>query len=88
MLSEVKAVTLGVSHLQRACAFYEQALQYRVQSQGEIAPELASLWRFDPALRGQYAVVAADDSGLGKLRLVAFDAPGERLWNTDNLYIV
>jgi catechol 2,3-dioxygenase-like lactoylglutathione lyase family enzyme len=86
MLSEVKAVTLGVSDLQRACAFYESALGYRVQARGELSAALAPLWRFDPTLNGEYAVLAPDDSGLGRIRLVAFDAPGRRLWNTDNLY--
>jgi len=86
MLSEVKAVTLGVSDLERACAFYRNALGYRVQAQGEISAELSTLWRFDPALKGQYAMLAVDDSGLGRIRLLAFDAPGQRLWNTDNRY--
>ncbi|KIQ96170.1 VOC family protein [Lysobacter sp. A03] len=86
MLSEVKLVTLGVSDLDNACAFYSAALQYQVKESGPISPELAALWRFDPALSGRYAIIAADDSGLGRLRLVSFDAPGERIWNKDNLY--
>ena len=86
MLSEVKAVTLGVSNLQRACAFYEHALGYRVQTRGALSAALAPLWRFDPSLQGEYAVLAPDDSGLGRIRLVAFDTPGQRLWNADNLY--
>ncbi|MGE8213442.1 VOC family protein [Stenotrophomonas sp.] len=86
MLSEVKAVTLGVSNLQQACAFYENALGYRVQTRAALAPDLAPLWRFDSSLRGEYAMLAPDDSGLGRIRLVAFDAPGQRLWNAGNLY--
>jgi len=86
MVSEVKAVTLGVSDLQRACAFYRDALGYQVQAQGKISAQLAPLWRFDPALKGHYAMLAADDSGLGRIRLLAFDAPGQRLWNADNRY--
>jgi len=86
MVSEVKAVTLGVSDLLRACAFYQDALGYRIQVQGEISAELSTLWRFDPALKGQYAMLAVDDSGLGRIRLLAFDAPGQRLWNTNNRY--
>ncbi len=86
MLSEVKMVTLGVSDLDQACAFYASALGYQVKEQGEISPALAPLWRFDPALKGRYAVVAADDSGLGRIRLISFDAVGQRLWNADNLY--
>lgn len=86
MLSEVKLVTLCVSDLDQARAFYASALGYRAGESGDISPSLAALWRFDPGLKGRYAIVAADDSGLGRIRLVAFDAPGERLWNADNLY--
>ena len=86
MLSEVKLVTLGVSELDKACAFYASALEYQVKESGPISPDLAALWRFDPALTGRYAIVAADDSGIGRIRLVSFDATGERLWNADNLY--
>jgi catechol 2,3-dioxygenase-like lactoylglutathione lyase family enzyme len=86
MLSEVKLVTLGVSDLDRALSFYADALGYQLRERGEISPELATLWRFDPALRGQWAVVAPDDSGLGRIRLLHVDAPGQRLWNADNLY--
>lgn len=86
MLSEVRMVTLGVGDLGRACAFYDAALGYRVVESGAVATELAPLWRFDPALAGRYAVVAPDDSGLGRIRLLGFDAPGRRLWNAGNLY--
>ncbi len=86
MLSEVKLVTLGVSDIDKACAFYAASLQYHVKESGTISSELAGLWRFDPAMRGRYAIIAADDSGIGRIRLVSFDAPGERLWNADNLY--
>jgi len=61
MLSEVKAVTLGVSNLQRACSFYRDALGYQIQAQGEISADLAGLWRFDPALKGQYAMLPRPD---------------------------
>lgn len=86
MLSEVKLVTLGVSDLDRACAFYADALGYRVVERGTVDPALAPLWRFDAGAPGRYAVIAADDSGLGRLRLLQFEPPGRRLWTQDNLY--
>jgi len=86
MLSEVKLVTLGVANLEQAIAFYAQALGYRVQSTGQVPAALAPLWRFDPVLGGRYAVVAADDSGLGRIRLLQFDAPGERVWDESLRY--
>ena len=81
MVSEVKLVTLGVSDLERACAFYTRSLEYRLVESGTVPTALAPLWRFDPALKGRYAIMAADDSGLGRIRLVQFDAPGQRLWS-------
>ncbi len=86
MLSEAKIATLGVTDLDKACEFYASALEYHVKESGPISPDLAALWRFDPALTGRYAMIAADDSGIGRIRLLSFDAPGERLWNADNLY--
>lgn len=86
MLSEVKMVTLGVSDLERACAFYASALGYQVKESGPVPDSLAAAWRFPEGMRGRYAVVAPDDSGLGRIRLLGFDAPGERLWNSGNLY--
>ena len=86
MLSEVKLVTLGVSNLEAARTFYVRALEYRVVEEGVVEPALAPLWRFDPALAGRYAIIAADDSGLGQIRLLQFDAPGERLWNPSIRY--
>lgn len=86
MLSEVKVVTLGVSDLDKACEFYASALEYQVKESGAISPGLAKLWRFDPAMTGRYAMIAADDSGIGRIRLLSFDAPGERLWNANNTY--
>lgn len=86
MLSEVKMITLGVSDLDQACAFYASAMGYHVKEMGNVSSALAPLWRFDPSLKGRYVVIAADDSGLGRIRLVDFDAAGQRLWNPDNLY--
>lgn len=86
MLSEVKLVSLGVSDLDRACAFYESAMGYHVKQNGNIPAQVAALWRFEPGLKGRFAIIAADDSGMGRIRLLGFDAPGERLWNASNLY--
>lgn len=86
MLSEVKLVSLGVTDLDRACAFYEAAMGYRVKQTGDIPASLAPLWRFEPGVKGRFAIIAADDSGVGRIRLSCFDAPGERVWNSSNLY--
>ena len=80
LLSEVRMATLGVSQLDRAVRFYEQALAYRCLERGRVDPALAPLWQFDPDLVLDYAVMAADDSGRGRIRLVAGLEPGQPIW--------
>lgn len=86
MVTEVRIATLGVSDLDRSIGFYREALGFEVVARGAIAPELAPLLRGAPGGRGDFAVLAADDSGLGRIRLLAFDPPGERLWTEANRY--
>jgi len=80
LLSEVRLATLGVSHLERAVQFYEQALAYRCIERGQVDPALAPLWQFDPKVRLDYAVMAADDTGRGRIRLVGGPQPGQPIW--------
>jgi catechol 2,3-dioxygenase-like lactoylglutathione lyase family enzyme len=86
MVSEVRIATLGVSDLDRSLAFYRDALGYRELAQGTLDPALAPLLRAEVPLRGRWAVIAADGSGLGRLRLVAAEPAGERLWTDANRY--
>ena len=81
LLSEVRLATVGVSDLERAIRFYQQALAYRLCERGRVDPALAPLWQFDPAMALEYAVLAADDSGRGRLRLVAAARPGRAIWS-------
>lgn len=80
LLSEVRLATLGVSQLDRAIAFYQQALEYELLEIGSVDPALAPLWQFDPALDLSYAVMAADDTGRGRIRLVAGTGGGVPIW--------
>lgn len=86
MVTEVRIATLGVSDLERSIAFYRDALGWRLVARGEVDPALAPLLRAEPGHHGRWAVMAADDSGLGRIRLLAFDPPGERLWTEANRY--
>ncbi len=81
LLSEVRMATLGVSQLDRAVEFYEQALDYRCEERGQVDPGLAPLWQFHPDLALEYAILAADDSGRGRIRLVAARTPGKPIWS-------
>jgi len=81
LLSEVRMATLGVSQLGRSVDFYEQALDYRCQERGRVDPALAPLWEFDPDLPLDYAILAADDSGRGRIRLVSSQAAGRPIWS-------
>lgn len=80
LLSEVRMATLGVSHMDEAVQFYEQALAYRCIERGRVPPELAPLWQFDPDLALEYAIMAADESGRGRIRLLAGAQPGRPIW--------
>lgn len=80
LLSEVRMATLGVSQLDRAVQFYQQALAYRFMERGRVAPALAPLWQFDPATRLEYAIMAADESGRGRIRLISGPQPGTAIW--------
>ncbi|GEM_PF-696886 len=80
LLSEVRLATIGVSRLDRAIQFYEQALAYRCMERGRVNPDLAPLWQFDPGLNLDYAIMAADDSGRGRIRLVASPRGGRPIW--------
>jgi catechol 2,3-dioxygenase-like lactoylglutathione lyase family enzyme len=83
-LSEVKLVTLGVRDLARSIDFYQTALGYSLQETGDVTPAQATLLRSAAANAGRYAVMAADDSGLGRIRLVGC-GPGPSLWNEQNM---
>ncbi len=80
LLSEVRVATVGVSRLDRAVQFYQSALAYCCVERGSVDPALAPLWQFDPELSLDYAVMAADDSGRGRIRLIAGPEPGRAIW--------
>ncbi len=84
LLSEVRMATVGVSHLDGAVRFYEQALDYHCEARGQVAEALAPLWQFDPGDDLEYAVMAADDSGRGRIRLVAGARPGRAIWSPED----
>ena len=80
LLSEVRLATIGVSRLDPAIQFYEQALAYHCLEHGRVDPGLAPLWQFDPGLALDYAIMAADASGRGRIRLVAGPRMGRPIW--------
>ncbi len=80
LLSEVRMATLGVSQIDRGVDFYRQALDYRCLERGVVDPALAPLWQFEATDELEYAIVAADESGLGRIRLVAGKVPGQAIW--------
>jgi catechol 2,3-dioxygenase-like lactoylglutathione lyase family enzyme len=86
MLTEVRLATLGVGSLERAIEFYAAALDYRCESRGMVDSELANCWGFDALVPLEWAVLAADASGLGRLRLLARvdQAPLPSLWTRAN----
>lgn len=85
MLSEIRMVTVGVSDLALALRFYGSALDYRLVEQGEVTPATASFWRARDPAGLRYAIVAADDSAQGRLRLLAGERPAGHFWDGANL---
>ncbi|GIX32223.1 MAG: hypothetical protein KatS3mg125_0179 [Lysobacterales bacterium] len=81
MLSEIRMVTVGVSDLARSLRFYEHALAHRLLEQGEVPPATASFWRARHPDALRYAILAADDSGLGRLRLLASPRSEPHYWS-------
>ncbi len=85
MLSEIRMATVGVSDLAGALRFYERALDHRLIEQGEVPPATASFWRARDPAGLRYAILAADDSGQGRLRLLAGERPASHLWEGADL---
>jgi catechol 2,3-dioxygenase-like lactoylglutathione lyase family enzyme len=87
LLSEIRAATISVANLEQSIAFYGDALGYRTTERGCVPAALARLWGHTGLNEVHYAMLAADDSGLGRLRLIAVGDPvpglepqTQRLW--------
>lgn len=79
-VSEVAMVTVGVADLEATTRFYAQVFQYRTLGEGEIPAAVATAWRMPAGLRGRYRVLSRAGERYGRLRLLAFDAPGTQVW--------
>jgi catechol 2,3-dioxygenase-like lactoylglutathione lyase family enzyme len=82
-ISEVRSVTMGVRDLDRSLRFYRTALGYQLVERRRIDATLARWLRSESG--GECALIGADDSGLGRLLLVASDEPGDALWTASNV---
>lgn len=79
--SEIKLATVGVSDLAAAGAFYRDAFGYVERGAGAVpAAALARAWLVPAGLAGRFAVLGPPRADGGLLRLVQWDAPGERVW--------
>jgi catechol 2,3-dioxygenase-like lactoylglutathione lyase family enzyme len=86
LLSEVRYVVVGVSDLTKSASFYADSLGYTVMASGRFSShdDLTDLTRNVNDLAGQWAMIAADNSGLGMIRLQSFECPTHTLWNEQN----
>ena len=80
LVSEVRMVNVSVRSMEGALALYAGVLGLDVVDRGELPPELAGPWRIPEGLTGSVALLAAGQERTGMLRLVEFDAPGNRIW--------
>ncbi|MFB9180858.1 VOC family protein [Dactylosporangium sucinum] len=70
-----------MSDLARSCAFYGDVFGYRTLGETTVAGrDVEALWQMPAGLTGQCRVVGPPGASTGLLRLVQFDAPGERIW--------
>lgn len=82
MISELRAATVAVSDLERSRAFYAETFGYTVHG-AETAvggAEAERAWRMPRGLTGRTVVLGPEGAATGLVRLVSFDAPGERIW--------
>ena len=81
MISEVRYVTVAVRDLDRARRFYQETFDYVTHDTATVAgPAFAQLWRLPAGVTAEVAVVGPAGADSGRLRLVAFDHPGEPYW--------
>ena len=80
MISPISVATVGVADLDVSVGFYRSLLQWELVAAGEVGgPGLESLWRMPPGLTGRAAVLGAPGRRLGRIRLVEWEEPGERV---------
>lgn len=84
MISEVRIVTMSVTDLQRALNFYGEVIGYTVLAEGAVPDSLREAWRVPEGVEGAMALLAADDSGTGMLRIIQYSGDRDSIWNEDN----
>jgi catechol 2,3-dioxygenase-like lactoylglutathione lyase family enzyme len=81
MFSEIKLVTVAVRDLDRAIAFYADALGFEEISRTRVDHEaLASAWRVPAGVAGRFAVMGIAGIESGMLRLVEWTPAGDHVW--------
>lgn len=83
-LSEVRTVTLGVADLTRALDLYSGVLGFEVLARSPVSMPLAQAWEVPPGVGAEVALLAQPGTEAGRLRLLAFDPPGERIWRAED----
>ena len=81
MFSEIKLVTVAVQDLDRAIAFYADALGFEEISRTRVDHEaLAAAWRIPAGVSGRFAIMGIKSIESGMLRLVEWTPAGEHIW--------
>lgn len=80
MISPISVATVGVTDLETSVRFYQSLLHWEVVATAVVGgPGIESLWRMPAGLTGRAAVLGAPGRPLGRIRLVEWDRPGERV---------
>ncbi|MGA3540176.1 VOC family protein [Micromonosporaceae bacterium DT194] len=81
MISAVRYVTVAVRDLDRACRFYEETFDYLPHARATVTgAAFEQLWRLPAGMTAEVAVLGPVGADSGRLRLIAFDRPGEPYW--------
>ena len=81
MFSELQVVTVAVSDLERSVDFYSNVFGYTCGDVMSLSgSSLEQLWQMAPGMKARCAVLGPRGATTGLLRLVSFDASGERIW--------
>ncbi|TDC58653.1 hypothetical protein E1281_00665 [Actinomadura sp. KC345] len=81
MISELRVATVAVSDLERSVAFYRDVFGYVAGPEVAVGgPEIERAWRMPAGLTGRTVVLGPEGATTGLVRLVSFDAPGDRIW--------
>lgn len=79
----IRAVTVGVSDVERALGLFRDVMGLQVESDVEAPPELVAAWQLPPDSRVRLVELSCAGYPVGRLRLAQYEPPAEGLVRGD-----